>query len=193
MRWNGKSLQQWLQFEVARSISAIEYGTLQAKGGWGGAIEIIGFVLQKHVNVWVWVPVGGGRYRRTSCFDFPGGDAIGRIDVCRTGGVHYDALDLDESDIVGSFQVRLKQVCGEVEHARVGKLDPSWSWEWACWECIRALGCCGLAVGGSGSLGARWGRGRARECQEGARFDRARFAFCRLLRRRSACVRPPRS
>ena len=65
MRWNGKSLQQWLQFEVARSISAIEYGTLQAKGGWGGAIEIIGFVLQKHVNVWVWVPVGDGRYRRS--------------------------------------------------------------------------------------------------------------------------------
>ena len=29
---------------------------------------------------------------------------------------------------------------------------------------------CGLVWDGSGSIGARWGRGRAREAQEGARF-----------------------
>ena len=56
--FNGRTIEQWLQSELGQNMSADAYGQRQSRGGWGGAIEILAYMLSKHVNVWVWVPYG---------------------------------------------------------------------------------------------------------------------------------------
>ena len=98
---NGQTIATWLEWEAG--VAPKRYAQLQAKRGWGGAIEIMGFTVEQLFDVWVWVPCSGKRgrlYRRTSCFDVPSGRSRGRIDVCRSAGVHYDYIELDDSSTV---------------------------------------------------------------------------------------------
>ena len=99
--FNGKSVAAWLHLELGREMHVATYAARQAKSGprpcWGGPLEILAFVLSKKVNVWVWVPARRrGKFRRTSCFNVPDGSAVSTINLCHSGGTHYDFLWLVE-------------------------------------------------------------------------------------------------
>ena len=107
--FNGKTVSAWLESELGRPISVAAYAKQQAVHGWGGPLEILAFVLLKKVNVWVWVPLAKGRYRRTSCFNVPHGQKeVGTINISHTAGVHYDWLQLTTHEFIGSLQAHLR-------------------------------------------------------------------------------------
>ena len=106
-QYNGRSVEQWLQSELCSSMSVKEYAQRQSRGGWGGSIEILAFVISRKTAVWVWIPIGRGRYRRTSFLQVPEGPSEGRIDVVHTGA-HYDLVQLNKAEIISQMQVRLK-------------------------------------------------------------------------------------
>ena len=94
---NGQTITTWLEWEAG--VAPKRYAQLQAKRGWGGALEIMGFAHWQRFDVWVWVPCSGKRgrlYRRTACFEAPANECRGRIDVCRSAGVHYDYVELED-------------------------------------------------------------------------------------------------
>ena len=109
LQFNGKTVSAWLQSELGRPLSVTAYAKQQAVGGWGGPLEMLAFTLSKRVNVWVWVPLAKGKYRRTSCFNLPHGQTnVGTINICHSSGVHYDWLNLATSEVLGSLQVHLR-------------------------------------------------------------------------------------
>ena len=102
---NGKSLDAWLELEHGVGVSMEQYARRQALCGWGGSLEILAYVLSYDVAVWVWVPCGDGTFRRTTCFDLPAGMApAGRIDLCYSGGTHYDWLRLAGAEQIGRVE-----------------------------------------------------------------------------------------
>ena len=107
-RYNSQTVEAWLQAEVGSSITAKEYAKRQSRSGWGGSIEILAFVLTKNTTVWVWIPIGRGRFRRTACFQAEEAGSGDRIDLCRSGGVHYDIVHLNKAEIISQMQVKLK-------------------------------------------------------------------------------------
>ena len=106
-RFNGKSVEQWMQAELGSSMTVKDYAKRQSRGGWGGCIEILAFVISNKTTVWVWIPIGHGRYRRTTCFQVPDGQSEGRIDLVHTG-VHYDFVQLNKAEIISQMRIRLK-------------------------------------------------------------------------------------
>ena len=106
--FNGQSIQTWLQAELGSSMTVAQYAQRQSRVGWGGSLEILSFVLSKNMNVWIWVPIGRGRFRRTTCFQVQDRASVGRIDLCLTNAVHYDYVQLNKTEIVSQMQVKLK-------------------------------------------------------------------------------------
>ena len=89
--FNGKTVSAWLESELGRPMSVAAYAKQQSVDGWGGPLEILAFVLLKKVNVWVWVPLAQGRYRRTSCFNVPHGQKeVGTINISH---IYYTARE----------------------------------------------------------------------------------------------------
>ena len=60
----------------------------QAKGGWGGGLELAAFSALKNANVEVYEKGQSGGYKRISNF----GDASKVVSVIYSGRCHYDAL-----------------------------------------------------------------------------------------------------
>ena len=90
--YNGATLETWLQREFSASLTAEKYADIQRQGSrWGGWPEIVGTMFLFNVNVWVWLPLGGGSYRRMQCFNHPG-HARETIHAVLRGSVHYDHL-----------------------------------------------------------------------------------------------------
>jgi hypothetical protein len=107
-RCSGKTLDEWLVHERGDSLTMGEYTRRQAKYGWGGSLEILSYMLLQGINVWIWVPIGGGVFRRTTCFNVPPGrQQHGRINLSYEGGAHYNWLLPNRDDIVSSMQVQL--------------------------------------------------------------------------------------
>eukprot|EP00966_Prymnesium_polylepis_P164436 3801756-Prymnesium_polylepis.1 len=110
MPFNGRSIEQWLQSELGQNMSADVYGQRQSRGGWGGAIEILAFMLSKHVNIWVWVLSGRDgrgqqRFRRTTCYQVQQQCSVGRVDLCRSHGVHYDLFVPDKKEVISQMKI----------------------------------------------------------------------------------------
>ena len=57
---------------------------------WGGAIEMAVFAHMHNVRVEVWQPIGSSSFKCIAGF----GDSRTVINVCYSGGVHYDGLSL---------------------------------------------------------------------------------------------------
>ena len=96
LRVAGKTLRTWLHWETGGTESFASYVAAQAESGWGGVLEIIGAAHHFHATVAVWVPVAHGRFSQTAVFAPDGVEVKGVIHVCRTGGVHYDHLELHD-------------------------------------------------------------------------------------------------
>ena len=65
-RFYGQSVEQWMQAELGSSMTVKEYAKRQSRGGWGGSIEYLAFVISKKTTVWVWIPIGHGPIPVTS-------------------------------------------------------------------------------------------------------------------------------
>ena len=84
-----------------------EYARRQAQFGWGGSLELLAYMLSEKRDVWIWVLQRGGLYRRTTTFELPAGQAMGRIDLCYKGGTHYDWFKPSNHELMTSVQQRL--------------------------------------------------------------------------------------
>ena len=51
VRFNGKTVEEWLQAEMGSTMSSKEYARRQSQGGWGGSMEILAFVHSKRTSV----------------------------------------------------------------------------------------------------------------------------------------------
>ena len=89
-------LKDWVLWDAGTSVSA--YCRRMATGGvWGGGIEMAAVAHLKRVNVFVYQSWGGG-YKRISSFESPTA-ASGKprsVRVLYGGGVHYDALEVND-------------------------------------------------------------------------------------------------
>jgi hypothetical protein len=91
-------ISDWVRWDSQQSVGA--YCSRMAHAGWGGGIEMAACALLKRVNVHVYerksglgflpTGLGGGGYKRISCFDVS--NAARTVHVLYCGGVHYDAL-----------------------------------------------------------------------------------------------------
>jgi len=65
---------------------------------WGGACELAGAVQKESVAIWVWVPRGRGMFERQHIF-CGRVEAAPKFHVCRSSGVHYDYLELQDAEL----------------------------------------------------------------------------------------------
>jgi len=82
-------MKDWVRWDSGLTVNT--YAGRMKSGGWGGGIEMAACARLKNVNVHVYERTRGGKYKRISCFDAPGGNNK-TIHVLYCGGVHYDAL-----------------------------------------------------------------------------------------------------
>ena len=108
MKISDTPVSEWVKWDSGLALS--KYCQRMARGGiWGGGIELAGCSLLMKANVHVWEKLpgsGGGGVKRISCFDYlktgqyNQKEAIPTIHVLYRGGIHYDALVVDEAEIV---------------------------------------------------------------------------------------------
>ena len=128
---HGKTLHTWLRWEAGGSESYQQYCDRQALCGWDGVIEIIVATRMFQVAVAVWVPLERCRFRRTALFE-PDGAAKATIHVCRTGGVHYDYLELAGATSGSNLRSDVRRMLNHDSapchsHARCGQMWGEWS------------------------------------------------------------------
>jgi len=106
MKISETPVSEWVKWDSGLALS--KYCQRMARGGiWGGGIELAGCSLLMKANVHVWEKLrGSSGVKRISCFDYPKAgqsslkEAIPTIHVLYRGGIHYDALVVDEAEIV---------------------------------------------------------------------------------------------